>query len=82
MFTINGQGVLEEQSFTHQTLNWGDRYRFHHARWGIVIATLIAEDQEWYFVELAHELETPATVFTAGERYPLRKSMVRSVDVV
>lgn len=82
MLTINDRGILEAQCFTNQTLNWGDVYQFNHCRRGKVVATLVAEDQEWYFVELAQELETPATYLPAGERFPLRKSLVNSVDLL
>lgn len=81
MLTINEQGILEEQSFTNQTLNWGDVYQFNHARRGKVIATLVAEDHDWFFVELATELDTPNGYMEPGERLPLRKSLVYSIDL-
>lgn len=73
--------MLEERSFTHQTLSWGETYQFNHSRRGKVIARLIAEDQEWYFVELTRELETATGYIKTGERFPIRKSLVFSVEL-
>jgi hypothetical protein len=81
MLTINEQGSLEAHAFTNQTLSWGETYKFVHNGCGRVIAKLIAEDQDWYFLELTDFLETQNTYLLPGQRFPIRKNLVRSIEM-
>ena len=81
MLTINEQGFMEAHTFTNQTLSWGETYQFVHKGCGRVVARLIAEDQEWYFLELTDFLETQTTYMLPGQHLPIRKSLVRSVEM-
>jgi hypothetical protein len=81
MLAINAKGQLLDLSFTNQTLSWDVVYQFNHCRRGKVIARLVAEDQDWYHVELAEKLETTNGYMFPGERFPIRKSLVFSVEL-
>lgn len=81
MLAINANGQLLDLSFTHQTLSWDVIYQFNHCRRGKLVARLVAEDEDWYHVELAEKLETEKGFIFPGERFPIRKSLVYSVDL-
>lgn len=82
MLAINAKGLLLDLSFTNQTLTWDVVYQFNHCRRGKVIARLVAEDKDWYHVELNQRLETEDSFIFPGECFPLRKSLVLSIDPV
>lgn len=81
MLTINEQGIMEVHEFTNQTLSWGETYLFVHNHCGKVVAKLIAEDQEWYFLELANLMETEKGYRLPGDCFPIRKNQVRSIEL-
>lgn len=76
---VNSKGELNTKRRNDGNTVLADVMEFQHTRKGKVIARLVSEDEEWYYVTLLNDVKGLVNNWDAGESLALRKSLCTSV---